>query len=800
MFNHQLLKNEMAKFKDHNNENVVWTQVVLEHDTKSFKHLWEQNVPNTATLLIVYKSNALIFKIMTSKNGEIDNYLKEKNKEIYREALLYFISKHKKSKTNDWHSVLNEMDENEQYLFVQRLLDLFDDNGQLTEFVMFQQWNGLSLFQTLIKNGNIKALEMILYDQRMISDSNAKCKSLAQLFAADPPSNFGDTLNALKNGKKDKKILQKFTVIFDIHNHQFVTQQKAFNYLTLRSLSYDDTEFKIVEDTALSRGSLYCFGDGSDGRLGLGDKYNKKNHCALPTICSVFVKTKIIKIASYNRHSLCIDANRYVYSWGYNKFGQLGLGDKENRDTPQILEVLRPYKATNVAVGEYHSLILLDGGSVWSCGSGGRGRLGHGNKENVVTPKKIESLKDSHIVQIGCGDSHSCVISKDGKLFSFGKNDFGQCGFGHNDFEDTLVPTNVALMDGLVPAFVACGGEHTLILCTNGQVLSCGDGREGRLGHGNYDSQYTPQIIETLETKNVIQIAVGRNHSLCLTKHGILYTFGYGGKGRLGHNNKENQMIPKEIAFFKKNNIKIKECKGGYFHCCAVSRNDEVYLWGMGNGGCLGQGMDDWENKMIPTKLCRFEDMRVHGLSSGNGYNAIIAQNIESKENKEDDREWTLKGNKEINIKNKMENGSPTQILSMELFVKSTHLFGDSEWISVGNKRSFCRFTTLFVDNLKIGNDGKMIKLVDFKKIEEMHHSEILNAKYLLVINCKHKEIQKEEVKKERGQLYEFKDLKDIQFEIPSNETEKKGFNVGIYVQTQTESNFSLLKEFSIKN
>merc|ERR1712244_54153 len=136
----------------------------------------------------------------------------------------------------------------------------------------------------------------------------------------------------------------------------------------------------------------------------------------------------------------------------------------------------------------------------------------------------------------------------------------------------------------------------------------------------------------------------------------------------------------------------------------------------------------------------------------------------------------------------------------MELFVKNTHLFGDSEWISMGNKRSFCRFTTLFVDNLKILNDNKMIKLVDFKKIQEIYHSEILNAKYLLVINCKQKEIKKEDVKKEKGQLFEFKDLKNIQFEIPSNETEKKGFNVGIYVRTQTESTFILLKEFSIKN
>eukprot|EP01083_Nonionella_stella_P184964 673157_1 len=312
-------------------------------------------------------SNPLILFIMSSKTGQIDGYLKDRNKDIYRKALFYFINEHEKSKSNIWDSFLNVIAADERYAFVKRLLDWFDDTNELTEFVLFKRWNDVSFFQSLCKNGDIEVLKYVLFDKRIRSD-NDKCKSLARSFASEIPSNFNETLKALMNGANDMQMLNTFSMIFDVYKHKVAFQHKAFNYFTIKTPVFGDTEFRVVDDTVTHfSDNLYCFGSNgvSDNeRLGLGDL---RKSISEPTICAAFIKKKIVKISSY-LHSLCIDTNGCVYAWGMNECGQLGLGDCDNRCTPQMLDVLKSHNALDVAVGCGFSLILTDKGNVWSCG------------------------------------------------------------------------------------------------------------------------------------------------------------------------------------------------------------------------------------------------------------------------------------------------------------------------------------------------------------------------------------------------------------------------------------------------
>eukprot|EP01083_Nonionella_stella_P107539 311542_1 len=685
VYNHQLLKEEMERFRDIENDDIIWRQIVNQDNIIYFKSSWESNTPNVKDLLLEANtlsqsvSNHLIFRIMTSKTGQIDRYLNARNKDIYRDALFYFISRHEKSKANDWCSLLNDIAADDRYVFIERVLDLFDDTNALSAFVLFKQWNGSSLFQALWKIADVEALKCVLLDERMPSESE-KCKSLAQLFVSEIPSNFSDTLEALRSGANDVQILNTFSMIFDFYkSHQTVDvfQHKAFNYFTFKAPACEDTEFKVIEDTMIHlSGGLRSFGNGDNGRLGLGDDNGRSE----PTICTALMKKKIIKIASYYAHSLCIDANGCVFAWGRNEKGQLGLGDCEDRNTPQILDVFKQYNALSVAVGGNHSLILTDEGNVWSCGSCEYGALGYVSKENVLSPKRIDSLNNEHIVHVSCGGYHSCVISKDDKLFTFGDNYYGQCGVG-NDNEKIFVPTNVVLTDGLIPAFTACGGSHTLILTTNHDVLSCGSGGSGKLGHGNEDNQNIPKPIEALKSKDIINIAAGQNHSLCVSKDGEVYTFGDGDYGRLGHGNTDNQMVPKEVQFFKDKNIKIRECVGGYYHSGAISMNGEVYLWGKGDA--LGQGPDDTEHKYIPTKVDYLNHMAVKCVSLGDECSFVVSECIDLKENQSEEKEeevekeWILKGDQQMNIKN----GNDLRSKAFGMFIRNRMLFGDLEWV-----------------------------------------------------------------------------------------------------------------------
>eukprot|EP01083_Nonionella_stella_P094807 266099_1 len=113
-------------------------------------------------------------------------------------------------------------------------------------------------------------------------------------------------------------------------------------------------------------------------------------------------------------------------------------------------------------------------------------------------------------------------------------------------------------------------------------------------------------------------------------------------------------MIPKQVQFFKDKNIKIKECVGAEYHSGAISMNDEVYLWGKGDA--LGQGPDDKQNKYVPTKVDYLNHMAVKCVSLGLGCSFVVSDGIDLNENqseeKEVEKEWILKGDQQVNIKN----------------------------------------------------------------------------------------------------------------------------------------------------
>lgn len=82
------------------------------------------------------------------------------------------------------------------------------------------------------------------------------------------------------------------------------------------------------------------------------------------------------------------------------------------------------------------------------------------------------------------------------------------------------------------------------------QVFSWGEGNEGNLGHGNTQSLEKPRMIEALKSKKIRDIACGSSHSAAITSNGELYTWGLGEYGRLGHGDFVTQFKPKMVIFY----------------------------------------------------------------------------------------------------------------------------------------------------------------------------------------------------------------------------------------------------------
>lgn len=149
---------------------------------------------------------------------------------------------------------------------------------------------------------------------------------------------------------------------------------------------------------------------------------------------------------------------------------------------------------------------------------------------NCERPRVIESLRGKEVTYIAAGSSHSACILSNGDLYTWGKGRYGR--LGHGDADDQLRPKRVELLRSERVTDVACGSGDAQTLCITaanrngpGHVWSWGDGDFGKLGRGGSEASTTPLIIDKLDGLNVVKVQCGSQFSAALTQDGALYTW-----------------------------------------------------------------------------------------------------------------------------------------------------------------------------------------------------------------------------------------------------------------------------------
>ena len=203
---------------------------------------------------------------------------------------------------------------------------------------------------------------------------------------------------------------------------------------------------------------------------------------------------------------------------------------------------------TQVAAGDEHTVLLTSEGAVLTFGKNENGRTGHGTTEgNQTTPRIVGGcLEGKRVVYVAAGDAHTACIDEDGDLYTWGKGKYGR--LGHGNERNLSSPKLVEVMVGKKCSSVACGGHHTLIIAEKGKVYSCGQGNNGQLGHCDTENRLKPTLIKApFEGRIIEQVACGFTHSMALCPEGILYTWGTGEHGRLGHGSESQYSFPSNV-------------------------------------------------------------------------------------------------------------------------------------------------------------------------------------------------------------------------------------------------------------
>ena len=227
----------------------------------------------------------------------------------------------------------------------------------------------------------------------------------------------------------------------------------------------------------------------------------------------------------------------------------LGHGDEQSESLPRKIEIFTGERVVAVSAGRAHSLALAADGSVWSWGRGYSGPLGHGDDEDQQLPKKIETFTGQRVVAVSAGGNHSLAATADGPVWSWGHGTFGK--LGHGDEQHQLLPKKTEGLAGQRVVDVSAGLCHSLALTAEGDVWSWGVGWNGVLGHGDEQRHPLPKKMEAFAGQRVVAVSAAGGRSIARTADVAVFTWGKGDRGCLGHGEVlSNQSLPKKIEMW----------------------------------------------------------------------------------------------------------------------------------------------------------------------------------------------------------------------------------------------------------
>lgn len=202
---------------------------------------------------------------------------------------------------------------------------------------------------------------------------------------------------------------------------------------------FDAVDVSVKGDHALALardGSVYAWGRGDAGQLGLGElpMVNYKSRSArvekfVPYPMRIPGLTDVTAISAGHMHSLALLKDGTVRAWGENKWGAVGDGSRVNRDAPIPASGVR--NAVAIAATGYSSIAVLSDGSVMEWGST------YGNPSPRLVPAALAGVRG--IRSVSGGVDHVVALTQTGNVMTWGQDAHYETGRGSNASAPGLV-------------------------------------------------------------------------------------------------------------------------------------------------------------------------------------------------------------------------------------------------------------------------------------------------------------------------------------------------------------------------
>jgi alpha-tubulin suppressor-like RCC1 family protein len=235
----------------------------------------------------------------------------------------------------------------------------------------------------------------------------------------------------------------------------------------------------------IDNGKVYATGSHENGQCGngvtgariSGPGKTSFDYDDYPVLLRPFTKNKIVGIASGNQHSMAMDEEGMVYTWGFAGYGRLGLNDQVDKKVPTMVPqyARNPNtRARDIVCGPTCS-IVIDKQGIYQIA--GKWKLtGDGSSGSPYTYfKSVQDIVSCKTIKAASGgNGHFLTIpSESGGVTSvgFGQNCIGELGLGDDEPKNSTRPAEIKPLQGVDVIDLAAGGSTTYWVVKPGEAV-----------------------------------------------------------------------------------------------------------------------------------------------------------------------------------------------------------------------------------------------------------------------------------------------------------------------------------------
>jgi alpha-tubulin suppressor-like RCC1 family protein len=265
---------------------------------------------------------------------------------------------------------------------------------------------------------------------------------------------------------------------------------------------------------------------------------------------------------------------------------------------PQKVPTLVPGVTDVVALaaGNSATYALTSSGAEWAWGNNSLGQLGNGTRANSLT-SPVQVQFPAGVDATAIGEGDDMAFAVDSSGHGWSWGWNGRGNLCLGTHHGHDVPVRVPGLSNLVA--VQAGGGSVIWLTASGQVYTCGATSTGQ--------HATPALVRGLPAGDpVVAISAGNAYSTALLRDGQIWDWGIGGAGQLGDGTTANSAYPVRVdlpAGTHATQVYSGGDLGNDGHQLAILNTGQVVAWGNDACGQLGVGKPAREPTPLPVVI-----------------------------------------------------------------------------------------------------------------------------------------------------------------------------------------------------